>query len=154
MRIYSVSPAQTRKTGQLLGRKIFLSKKGPIVLALRGGLGSGKTTFLQGLSCGLEIEEEITSPTFVIFKKYKIAQDRFFYHFDAYRVQGEEIIRLNFREIISGEKNIIAIEWSENIEEVIPEKRIDISFSFINPKERELIIKDKSGTINDYGLGD
>ena len=63
---------QTQKLGQNFAREILNlpAQKGAVVLALRGNLGGGKTTFLQGFAKGLGIKEKILSPTFVIMKKF------------------------------------------------------------------------------------
>ncbi len=148
MEIILKSPSETKKLGEKIGKKI-LKRKEPLFLALKGDLGSGKTTFLQGLAKGLLVEEKITSPTFVIFKKYKVEKDKFFYHFDAYRIKEKDLNSLNFAEIIKDKKNIIAVEWSENIEKKIPKKAVKLKFSFINSKERRLIVNKNSAIIRD-----
>ncbi len=148
MEIILKSPTETKKLGEKIGRKIF-QEKPSFFLALEGDLGSGKTTFLQGLAKGLQIKEKITSPTFVIFKKYKVEKERFFYHFDAYRIKEKDLDVLNFVEIIKDKNNIIAVEWSENIRKKIPQKAIKLKFSFINFKERRLIVNKNSVIIRD-----
>ncbi|MFH1188935.1 MAG: tRNA (adenosine(37)-N6)-threonylcarbamoyltransferase complex ATPase subunit type 1 TsaE, partial [bacterium] len=75
---------ETRRAGELLAQEI---KKTPLVIALEGDLGAGKTTFIQGIAKGLGIQEQITSPTFVIMKKYPI-NGGFFYHLDCYRLNS------------------------------------------------------------------
>src|SRR3989344_677301 len=115
---------ETQLAGQNLARQILAKKldKQAVVLALSGDLGAGKTTFLQGFAKGLGITEVVNSPTFVILKKFKITRNkeqetitkRFenFYHIDCYRLDSpEEILQLDFKEIISDSQNIVAIEW-------------------------------------------
>ena len=130
-------------------------RTGALVIALYGNLGGGKTTFLQGFAKGLGIKENVLSPTFVIMKKFKPqklsvltnerpskSQDYYFYHFDCYRLnKAEDILELNFKEIISDPKNIVAIEWPEKIKKLLPKERIEIDFKFISENEREIIIK-------------
>jgi tRNA threonylcarbamoyladenosine biosynthesis protein TsaE len=136
---------ETQKLGQDLAKKIlsknFLAKKTnkakAVVLYLQGNLGSGKTTFLQGVAKGLGIKEKITSPTFVIMKRFGN-----FYHFDCYRInKPEEILELGWNDIISNHNNIIAIEWSEKIKKYLPKNAIKIDFKFIDQQTREIFLK-------------
>src|SRR3989344_8146890 len=103
---------ETQNTGQYFASEILTKKPGKqaVILALKGDLGAGKTTFLQGFAKGLGITEVVNSPTFVILKKFKITRNkkqetitkRFenFYHIDCYRLDSpEEILQLDFKEI-------------------------------------------------------
>jgi len=147
MEIVTKSAKITREKGALLGKAV-LFKKGPIFIALEGDLGGGKTTFIQGFARGLGVKEEVTSPTFLIYKKYKTKGKKFFYHFDAYRVESEDFFSLGFEEIAKDKKNIIAIEWSQRIKEIIPKEAVKIKFSFISSQERKLIIEGRSDIIS------
>ncbi len=144
--IISLSPAKTREIGKKIAKKALQSREG-LIFSLVGNLGSGKTTFVKGFAKGMGIKEEITSPTFVIYKKYKGIKQKNLYHFDAYRITKNEMLSLGFEEIIASKDNIIIIEWSENIKEILPKNRIEIGFTFLNKRERRLIVKDKSGII-------
>lgn len=129
----------TKETQELASKILAdLIKKSPtsqaLVLALQGNLGSGKTTFTQGLAKTLGIRGRITSPTFVILKRFKN-----FYHIDAYRLnKPEEILELGWQEIISNPKNIIVIEWPEKIKKFLPSQTIYLKFKFINETQREV----------------
>lgn len=139
--IITRNTGQTKKLGENLAKKILKSgiKKTAVVLALQGELGSGKTTFLQGFAKGLKVKNKITSPTFVIYKKFLIYGSRNFYHFDFYRLQRpKEILDLGFKEIILNPKNIVAIEWPEKIKKILPKSALVIKFEFINEKTRKL----------------
>lgn len=137
---------QTQKIGQDLAKEIIKNKpqKKAVVLFLKGNLGSGKTTFLQGFSKGLEIKEKILSPTFVIMKRFKIKKSQFenFYHFDCYRLKNnEDLDLLEWKEIIKNPKNIIAVEWPEKIKKVLQKNTITIEFRFIEENKREINLK-------------
>jgi len=143
---FTNSPGETKKIGQLLAEKILKSKpkKGAQVLALKGDLGGGKTTFLKGFAKGLKVGKKILSPTFLIFKKFKIRNKDFknFYHFDCYRIQKpKEILELDFKKIISEPQNIVAVEWAERIKKILPQNIIWIFFGFLNKKKRKVLIK-------------
>lgn len=148
MIIISNSPKETKKIGEVLGKKIVPAKE-MVFLSLEGNLGTGKTTFLQGLSKGLGVKENITSPTFLIFKKYPAKKKKTFYHFDAYRIKPKDLALLGFDEIIKDKDNVVAVEWSENIKKSIPKKAIKIKFSLLGEKKRKLIVKANNDIIAD-----
>lgn len=130
----SKSIRQTQKIAKELVKKISKKRNHAFLIALRGDLGGGKTTFVQGLAKGLNIKDKITSPTFVIYKKYNN-----FYHFDCYRIKKpKEILDLGFKDIVSNPKNIVAIEWAERIKKIIPKDALWIDFNFIDENKREI----------------
>ncbi len=114
------------------------------MIGLKGNLGGGKTTFLQGFARGLGIREKILSPTFVIVKRFKIKDLRFknFYHIDCYRINNlKEILDLGLKKIISDPKNIIVIEWADRIKKLIPETGTWVEFELVNKNIRKIMIK-------------
>lgn len=114
------------------------------VVALRGDLGSGKTTFTKALAAAFGIEpDSVTSPTFVIQKSFPIELagplDNFI-HIDAYRLERpEEIEKLGWRESISNPANLIVIEWPENIGSALPKNATTVRFKFIDENTREIV---------------
>ena len=115
------SPEETFLFGMQLGKE---AKAGQ-VYTLVGDLGVGKTLFAQGFAKGLEIEEAISSPTFTIVQVYEEGRLPF-YHFDVYRIGDvEEMDEIGFEDYISGD-GVCLIEWSNLIEEILPEERMDI----------------------------
>ena len=122
---------------------------GALVLALTGGLGSGKTTFAQAFAEALGVKEKIKSPTFIIFRKSKIipllagqkSKFEYFYHFDVYRIHSEkEILNLGWEEIISNPKNIVLVEWADKIENILPKNSVKINFKHLKGDKREMEI--------------
>ncbi len=143
---FTKSAKQTQNAGRGLAKNILRKKTGKkaAILALKGNLGSGKTTFAQGMAKGLGIKEKITSPTFVIIKKFQVPGFKFqeFYHIDCYRVKNEkELIGLGIKEIINNPENIVVIEWSERAKKILPKSAVKINFEFIDEKTRKLMIK-------------
>jgi len=158
----TTTPRQTKKLGEILAKEVLKTKlkKGALIIGLEGDLGGGKTTFLQGFAKGLGIKQKITSPTFIIMRKYKIENWKLksrkissslpslsrsvienFFHIDCYRIEKpKEILDLGFKEIISNSKNIVTIEWAERIQKILPEETIIIKFEFINQKTRKITI--------------
>ncbi|MFH1036735.1 MAG: tRNA (adenosine(37)-N6)-threonylcarbamoyltransferase complex ATPase subunit type 1 TsaE [Patescibacteria group bacterium] len=145
-RYFAGSPAETRKIGEKLAKKLLKTKlqKNAFVLGLKGDLGGGKTTFLQGFAKGLGSKEKILSPTFVIMKKFvMLSKSNFqkFYHFDCYRISGEKDISvLGFEKIVSDPQNIVAVEWAEKIRKVLPKGTVWIKFDFVSDKKREITL--------------
>ncbi len=118
---------------------ILKSKKnrtGAVVVALSGDLGAGKTAFTQTLAKHLGVKNKITSPTFVILKKYPIKKSKdhkFLFHIDAYRLKSErELLYLGWEELISNQDNLILIEWPEIVESIIPN---DAAYVYIAHRE-------------------
>jgi len=116
------SPEETRE----LGRKIGAEALPGSVYTLVGDLGVGKTVFTQGIAEGLEIEEPICSPTFTIVQVYEEGRMPF-YHFDVYRIGDiEEMDEIGYEDYFYGE-GVCMIEWANLIEEILPERRWDIT---------------------------
>ncbi|MBU1255467.1 tRNA (adenosine(37)-N6)-threonylcarbamoyltransferase complex ATPase subunit type 1 TsaE [Patescibacteria group bacterium] len=128
-----------QKIGKDLAKKIIRKgNKKALIVGLEGELGSGKTTFIQGLAKGLGIEELITSPTFVIMKRYNFPKGEL-YHIDCYRIDLKDLIELDFKEIINNPKNIVVIEWAEKIKDILPNNVIWMKFEYLDKNMRKVI---------------
>jgi len=140
---------ETQKLGQDFAKEILkISLKNPlnhkaIVLALYGNLGGGKTTFLQGFAKGLGVKEKVLSPTFVVMKRFTSpGKGSNFYHFDCYRLKDEnDVLELGWNEIVSNQKNIVAVEWPERIKKVLSKNIIKINFKVAGENNREITFK-------------
>ncbi|KKR89226.1 MAG: ATP-binding protein [Candidatus Wolfebacteria bacterium GW2011_GWA2_42_10] len=136
---------KTKKFAALLAREILKTKfsgKAALVLALSGHLGTGKTTFVQGFMRGAGIRKKITSPTFVLAKRFKIKNLRFknIYHIDYYRLhKPKELLELGLKEILNNPQNIVLIEWPEVVKRYLPKNIIKIKFEH-GKRENERII--------------
>ena len=131
LRVVTYAPDQTRALGKKLGSLI----DGSFLITLSGELGAGKTTFTQGLARGLEITRNVTSPTFTLMKNYKGRLP--LYHIDAYRL--EDIDQdLGFEEYVDGD-GVCVIEWSNFIEDVLPEERLSINLTISDDDSRMLV---------------
>ncbi len=121
-----------------------------IIIGLEGELGSGKTTFVQKFAKALGIKEHITSPTFVILKKYQIPSTKYQYviHIDAYRLKtGEELNKLGIQELIQDPRNIIMIEWANLVADILPNDRITIHFEHVDENTRKIQISSTKSQI-------
>ncbi|MDP3003936.1 MAG: tRNA (adenosine(37)-N6)-threonylcarbamoyltransferase complex ATPase subunit type 1 TsaE [Candidatus Azambacteria bacterium] len=143
--ITTKSSEKTKKAGmafgQILGRKPLSNKA--FIVALKGDLGSGKTTFIQGLAQGLKVKENILSPTFVIQKDFSLQLKNFknFYHIDAYRLKNpEELLELGFKDLIDNPENIIVIEWADKIKKLLPREILRIEFKNLGESKRKITI--------------
>jgi len=148
---------QTRKMGEILAKEL----KGGEIICLSGELGSGKTTFAQGVLKGLGAKKPYTSPTFVVMKEYhttcntkhvtqnKIKSVRDVYHIDAYRVGAKDILDLGWEEIIACANNIVIVEWAERIKAIIPKKAIWLTFEHLKDDGRKIILKAQCQNPND-----
>ena len=125
-KLHSKSEQQTEQIAERLAATL----KGTEIIAMFGGLGAGKTAFTRGLARGLGINDGVSSPTFALVHEYEVASfigsydDLYSTGFYDYQDQG-----------------IMIIEWSENIEEFLPEKRINIKIERISDNEREITIE-------------
>ena len=109
-----------------VGRTIGMNAKPGQTYTLTGDLGVGKTVFTQGVAAGLGITEPVNSPTFTIIQEYEDGRLPF-YHFDVYRIGDlEEMEEIGYDDYFFGQ-GICLIEWAELIEEILPEKRIEVT---------------------------
>jgi tRNA threonylcarbamoyladenosine biosynthesis protein TsaE len=138
--------------------KIFLdtflksksARSGALVVALSGDLGAGKTAFTKAVAKHLGIRESIKSPTFVIMKKYPVAEQtrygagplKFLFHIDAYRLASEkELLYLGWEDIIAGKEHMIFIEWPEQVPKIIPTDAVLVRISTDKEGNRKLSFK-------------
>jgi tRNA threonylcarbamoyladenosine biosynthesis protein TsaE len=117
-----------------LGKKYAVNLNPGDVLGLVGELGAGKTQFAKGLAKGLGIKDNITSPTFVLLKKYKNLV-----HIDCYRLSDPtELEELGFQEFIDN-GNIVVVEWADKIKSIMPSETKWVKFK-VGSKENERVI--------------
>ncbi|MDP3725231.1 MAG: tRNA (adenosine(37)-N6)-threonylcarbamoyltransferase complex ATPase subunit type 1 TsaE [Nanoarchaeota archaeon] len=139
MMLKSFSSAETGRFANkfaaslLDGGALRRRRSGAFVIALSGELGAGKTTFAQGFAKGLGIRRRIISPTFVFVRRYFLqrrnkqqatrdkGQAQFFFHIDAYRIRkADDLKGLCLEEIFADSKNLVFVEWPENIKMLLP----------------------------------
>ena len=120
-----------------LAQNIESEKFPNMVICLIGDLGTGKTIFTKGFAKALEVEEEVTSPTFNIIKEYTTGELPLF-HMDVYRLDGN-VDELGIEEYYT-KKGITTIEWADMIPDYLPEKRLEIKFKLSNDDEDKRII--------------
>ncbi len=116
--VFSDSPKQTEDFAIKLGRAL----RGGEIIAFFGGLGMGKTHFTAGLAKGMGIDEYVSSPTFALVNEYE--GEIPLCHFDMYRITTfDDLCSTGFFDYIDN-GSVLAIEWSENIENALPENKL------------------------------
>ena len=138
-RLTAVTPEQTTKAGEALGRTL-----GPgDVVALYGDLGAGKTCFVQGLVRGLDVTTHATSPTFVLVNEYRGRLP--VHHVDAYRTGGlAELMDLGLLDLIGGE-GVTLLEWADRAESLLPRRAVRVRIEGLGDEPREVTIEDPRG---------
>jgi len=134
----------TQALGRVLGEQLPASS----VLLLKGDLGSGKTTLVQGLGVGLGIDE-IDSPTFTLINEYMKGRLPL-YHIDLYRLSPAEADALyleTYWEGIEVEPGIVAIEWSERLTHLPPDP-IELSLSYLPQGRKAVLAMPRSLTLS------
>ncbi len=110
----------------ILGERLAKTLKKGTVVAFYGGLGMGKTAFTRGLAIGLGAERSVSSPTFAIVNDY--GGEPHLYHFDMYRVESwDDLYSSGFFDYYES-GGVLAVEWSENIENALPENTVRVVF--------------------------
>ena len=117
--------AQTTTDTQALGRALGSVATPGAVIALRGGLGAGKTCFAQGVGAGLQVADPILSPTFVLVAEY---QGRLpLLHADLYRLEPDELPQIGLDEQIEGWPGVVLVEWAERAPGLLPDDQLIVS---------------------------
>lgn len=114
------------------------------IITLTGELGSGKTTFSQGMGQVLGVKRMV-SPTYILLRQYTLPSNKYglktLYHADLYRVTSlSEALDLGLSEIWSQPSSLLLVEWPEKIMEVLPSS-VKISFNKLSEEKRELTIE-------------
>ncbi len=120
-----------------LGAKLSSHLKAGDVVALYGGLGMGKTAFVRGMAAGLGLDcTQVSSPTFALVNDY--GGNPPLVHFDMYRINSwEDLYSTGFFDYLDAGA-VLAVEWSENIENALPEQAIRVTFSRISDNQRQI----------------
>lgn len=147
-KIITNSEKETREFGKKLVKNLIRKNlKKPIIVALQGELGSGKTQLCKGVAKELKIKQEIISPTFIICREYN--SNTFFkkfFHLDIYKLmESEEIYDIGFEKMLL-EKNLVVIEWAEKASKIIKKNSKNALIVWIN-----LYHKSENQRIIEYG---
>lgn len=133
--IITHSPEETEKAGEALGRRLT----GGEIIAYKGGLGAGKTAFTRGLARGLGLGDCVFSPTFAIVNEYH-GKGLTLYHFDMYRITCAEALETTGFFDYAGDNAVMAVEWSENISEYIPDGAVTAELEITGEESRKITL--------------
>lgn len=130
LRLRSESAAATRDIGAKLGRALQSTPALPIVIALNGDLGAGKTTLISGLLQSLGYQGTVKSPTYTLIETYDLA-GREFCHLDLYRLNdASELEALGFHDLLRA-GTIVLIEWAERAAAAMPTADLSIRIQYV-----------------------
>ena len=144
------SSKETKVLGAIFAERIikFGSDKTAKTICLKGDLGAGKTTFAQGFLKALGARGRVTSPTFVLMKRFplsnivsKKAGLTRAYHIDAYRFRAaHESDALGLKKIFKDPRAIVIVEWPERLKSILPRTKTDIRFKHGKREQERVII--------------
>ena len=141
MKIISRSEADTERAGEALAESL----PGGSVVKLYGDLGAGKTAFVRGMARGMGISCRVSSPTFTIVNEYA-GGGKELLHFDMYRLSNaQELLDIGWDDYLAREAAVIAVEWSENVEDVFDGGEIAVRIEKRSDSEREITIEGGGG---------
>lgn len=111
------------KFAHILGQEILNTASSPRIIGLSGDLGVGKTTLIQFLGKYFGVTESMTSPTYVIMKKYPIEKEKFssFVHMDTYRILESDEDHFGLQEVLQDMHAVVCIEWPEKVAQFLQE---------------------------------
>jgi tRNA threonylcarbamoyladenosine biosynthesis protein TsaE len=123
--------------GVAFGREV----RAPLTVAVSGDLGTGKTTLIQAICRGLDVTEQVTSPTFALVHQYDTGRLRV-YHLDLYRLKDEsELTNIGWHEIL-GDRAVVLVEWPERAGDRLPSDTVRVTLAHrpTEPDRRSLFV--------------
>lgn len=158
--ITSASPEGTRALGERLGRALLEQSQPVWVVALRGDLGAGKTTFTQGLARALGIDARITSPTFTLVNEYEGEDEAIrLLHLDTYRLADatgealglglEEMLDFAGEDVFDSAPTVIVVEWAERIAKLLPRDRLAVDFAYGAGEQSRRVVIEATGSMSE-----
>ena len=127
------------KETEAFGRELAKLISPPAVLCLYGELGAGKTALVRGLAEGMGLNCTVSSPTFTIVNEY--LGERELIHFDMYRLNGaDELFDIGWEDYLR-RNAVLAVEWSETVEDAFDGSEIRIRFEKLSDTERRITVE-------------
>lgn len=137
---FSRSPEQTRRIGSRLGGAL----SGGDLVCLRGELGAGKTTFVQGMAQGWGSLDGVTSPTFILVNEYRRPDGALLFHMDAYRLEsGAAAMELDIDRMLT--KGALVVEWPGRVGSALPEEQLRVTMEEVAEEQRHIQFNAKGG---------
>lgn len=130
------------ETTELLGAQVGAQLRGGEVITLSSDLGGGKTAYVRGIAKGMGSKDHVSSPTFTLTREYRVlATGITLYHFDFYRLSEPGLMALELQEVLADPTAVVAIEWGDIVNGVLPDERLDIKFTSTSENERKLLFR-------------
>lgn len=128
----STSLENTERLAAAIGSRL----KGGEVIELVSDLGGGKTAFVRGLAKGMGSSDKVASPSFTISRQYS-AGDLTLHHFDFYRLSDPGIVANELAEVVNDSKAVVAVEWADIVEAVLPAYKLTVHITNTGENNRE-----------------
>jgi tRNA threonylcarbamoyladenosine biosynthesis protein TsaE len=127
------------------GAQIGARLQGGEVIELVGDVGAGKTTLTKGIATGMDIDEDVQSPSFTISRVYDSSRHLQLAHYDFYRLNDAGIMADELRETVDGAQTVTIIEWAEIISGILPTDRLTITIVAVAEDENNRRVELISG---------
>jgi tRNA threonylcarbamoyladenosine biosynthesis protein TsaE len=114
------------------------------VISVKGEMGAGKTTLIQGMGRELGLNRNLPSPTFILIRSYQLNTEPWkkLYHVDLYRLKtADEMRSTDLAELWQDRKNLVVVEWAERAEAVLPQKRVEVEIKAGEKNNRQIQFK-------------
>jgi tRNA threonylcarbamoyladenosine biosynthesis protein TsaE len=139
------SEPQLADAAAKLARRWLAVEDGPLLVALRGDLGSGKTTWVRAALRGVGYAGRVPSPTYTLLEQYRVA-NRTIVHLDLYRLSGEDDLEnLGLRDWLADPHTWVLIEWPERAPALTAHCDLILDFEFTGAQERRIAFTAQSG---------
>lgn len=108
------------------GARLGVLLRGGETIELVGDVGAGKTTLTKGIAGGMQVEEDVQSPSFTISRVYQAKEGLELAHYDFYRLHDAGIMANELHETLHDPKSVTIIEWADIIKGILPEDHLSI----------------------------
>jgi len=136
MIVQTYSDAEMKAFGATLGALL----KGGEIIELVGDVGAGKTTLTKGIAQGMNIDEDVQSPSFTISRVYESPAKLRLAHYDFYRLHDAGIMADELNETALSNDTVTIIEWAEIVSGVLPRDRVTIRITTPSEHERQVTL--------------
>lgn len=125
-----------------LARRLVAKLTPGDILALSGLLGSGKTTLVQAIARAMGYRGQVTSPTFVIERRYPIKYKKInlIYHLDFYRLTSRDLVTIDWLDYLGDQDSLTVIEWPEIAAAYLPPQTKRIQLEIVNEQTRRYLL--------------
>lgn len=146
MHLVSESPQDTQAIAAKLAQRLLDRMPGSTatIVALRGDLGAGKTTFVQGMARALGVSKLPKSPTFNLAKRYDVPGTSYsLWHLDCYRLSShKDLAAMDMHAVFADPNTIVLIEWPERIGDGLPRDHVEVHMTHEGGDARGIVIKE------------